>query len=715
MVPRIWLFLLVLCFGLPALAQTTADNARLISDSLQIADENNLIAEGNVEIFYQGQTLTASRVVYNQETDRLQIEGPIVLSDGSSSTILASQGEMSADLTEGVLRSARLVMAQQMQIASSTLQRVSGRYTAMNSVIASSCKVCATSSTPLWELRAKRVVHDQQEQLLYFEQAQLRFGGVPVFYIPRLRMPDPTLDRATGFLRPSLSSSTNFGTGLRLPYFIKIGDSRDLTVTPFIASSSTRTVELTYRQAFKTGTLTVTGAVSQDDLLPGETRAYAFADGSFSLPQGFNLTLHGEIVSDKAYLLDYGYSDSDRLDSSVVISRTKRDEYISARLIEYYSLRNDDYNDTLPSMQADATYTHRFALGELGGTGKYQLQTHAHTRTSTVTTDSTTDSDSIADGRDMSRVSLSGDWRKSHTLNNGMELAVLGEASADFYKITQDATYGGSYTRLYGSVATELRWPWVKASSNGTSQLLEPIVQVVTTSQDDGDIPNEDSALVEFDEGNLFALSRFPGSDAVETGSRINLGFNYLRTDPNGWTLAITAGRVFRSDDPNVFSAGSGLDGTSSDWLAAWQLDVKNIALTNRLLFDDAFNFTKAELATTYTLDKVSLTAGYVHTDADVSEDRDDPISELTLASAFKFNDQWSGELGSRYDFESQKTAKASAGLTFRNECLLVDLSLSRRFTSSTTVDASTDFGLTVELLGFGGGSTAGKASQCRQ
>ena len=41
-------------------------------------------------------------------------------------------------------------------------------------------------------------------------------------------------------------------------------------------------------------------------------------------------------------------------------------------------------------------------------------------------------------------------------------------------------------------------------------------------------------------------------------------------------------------------------------------------------------------------------------------------------------------------------------GIGYRNECVNIDLSLSRRFTSSTNVEPSTDVGLTVSLNGFG-------------
>ena len=58
----------------PLLAQETA---ALISDRLMITGDTRLIAEGNVEVFYKGRSLKASRISYDQASDRLQIDGPI--------------------------------------------------------------------------------------------------------------------------------------------------------------------------------------------------------------------------------------------------------------------------------------------------------------------------------------------------------------------------------------------------------------------------------------------------------------------------------------------------------------------------------------------------------------------------------------------------------------------------------------------------------------
>jgi LPS-assembly protein len=703
---------LVVALALPVVAQ---DQASLISDSLAITGDTRLIAEGNVEVFFKGRRLKAQRIVFDQATDRLEITGPIVLTDDSGDTIiLASQADLTADLTEGILTSARLVLNRQLQLAANRMMRVGGRYTALDNVVASSCKICAENPVPLWEIRASRVVHDEVERQIYFDNAQFRIAGVPVFYIPRLRMPDPTLDRASGFLTPTLRTTSDLGTGLKFPYFITLGRSADLTVTPYVTTKGGRTVELRYRQAFRTGAVELNGALSRDDIRPGETRGYLFATGAFDLPANFKLTFKGQTVTDPAYLLDYGISNADRLDSRLEVSRTRRNEHISGRIISFQTLRDDEDNTTIPSVVSDLTFHRRFSLGPLGGEGGLRFQTHNHYRSSSSPLDP--DGDGISDGRDLGRISARIDWRRSFLLPLGIEGTVLGDLTADAYTISEDATFGGNTTRTHGNAGVELRWPWIKAGANGATHVIEPVVQLIWASSDAETLPNEDSALVEFDEGNLFALNRFPGSDAVERGPRANVGVTWTRHDPAGWTMGVTLGRVFREADLGQFSAGAGLDGSRSDWLAAVNFDLADgFAMTGRLVLDEDLTLTKGEARLTLNKPKMSLASSVIWAVADPLENRPDPTQELTFDARRKLNPNWTAKLQGRYDFVAERGTVAGLGLEFLNECVRFDVSLSRRFTSSTSVTPTTDFGLSVDLVGFGSGVTAGPARSCRK
>ena len=706
------LFALLLSLALPSWAQ---DQATLVSDSLEITGDTRLIADGNVEVFFKGRRLKASRIVFDQATDRLEITGPIVLTEASGETlILASQADLAADLSEGILTSARLVLNQQLQLAANRMMRVAGRYTALQTVAASSCKVCEGDPTPLWEIRARRVVHDEVERQIYFDRAQFRLAGVPVLYIPRLRMPDPTLKRATGFLMPTLRTTSDLGSGIKVPYFIVLGQSADLTLTPYVTLRDSYSLGMRYRQAFASGEIEVNGAITSDELMPGKTRGYLFLTGSFDLPWNFGLTIKGQTVSDPAYLLDYGISDADRLDSRIEASRTRRNEHISARIISYQTLRDDESDSTIPTVIADLTFHRRFSLGPLGGEGGLRLQTHNHYRTSTDLLDG--DGDGIADGRDMGRVSARIDWRRSFFLPLGIEGTLLGEATADAYSINNDGTYGGSTGRTHGTAGIELRWPWVKAEAGGATQVIEPVVQLLFSSSTSETLPNEDSALVEFDEGNLFALDRFPGSDAVERGKRANIGISWTRHDPAGWSMGVTLGRVFREEDLGQFGPGSGLAGARSDWLAAANFTLADgLAVTGRLVMDDTFDVTKGEARLTVNGPKTALSTSMIWAVADPLENRPEPTKEITLDARRRLDPNWTAKVSGRYDFVGDQGTVAGLGLEFLNECVRFDVSLSRRFTSSTSVDPSTAFALSLDLVGFGGGGTGGPARTCRQ
>ncbi|WP_363323303.1 LPS assembly protein LptD, partial [uncultured Tateyamaria sp.] len=337
--------LLILIFGWVAgmaPAQTSAVPAVLVADDIQVTRDRRLIARGNVEAFQNGTRLTAQSIEYNPDTGALTITGPIVIDDGAGTRILANQAELSNDLQNGLLTGARLVLNDQLQLASVQMNRVNGRYTQLYKTAVTSCHICGDDPRPpLWQIRAKRVIHDEEERQLYFDHAQLRIRNTPILYLPRLRLPDPSQDRATGFLIPELQSNSRLGTGLRLPYFIKLGDHRDLTLTPYIANN-TRTLEFRYRQAFKRGRIIFEGALSDDELQPNDSRGFLFGAGEFNLNRDFVLQFDIEAVSDDAYLNDYGYFNKDRLDSQIQVSRARRDEFIRLSYINYKSLRDDE-------------------------------------------------------------------------------------------------------------------------------------------------------------------------------------------------------------------------------------------------------------------------------------------------------------------------------------------------------------------------------------
>ncbi len=687
---------LSLALALPAAAQTPArpPAATLVADAVSIDAAGRLVAEGGVEVLYLGQRLRAARIVYDRRIDSLMLTGPVMLTDGAGNVLTGGDAVVSADLREGLIQSARLVLDRQLQIAANEVARIEGRYTRLSRAVASSCRVCAADETPLWEIRARRVVHDADERQIYFDDAQLRVAGLPVFWLPRLRMPDPTRTRATGFLMARVLTTSAIGVGVQVPYFIGLGDHRDLTLTPLLASSGAASLGLRYRQAFRTGRVTVEGAAGTDPLSPA-LRGYAAARGAFDLPRGTRLTFSLEGVSDRTYLSDYGLSGRDRLESWVEVLRVRRDRLAAGRTALFSSLRADEDNATLPALSVDAILRQRGDVPLIGGRFDAAAEVHAHFRASGA--------DAV--GRDAIRLGLSADWQRTWTLPGGLLASARAGVAGDVWRIMQDAAYPDPVAALTPMAAAELRWPLARGTQGGARETLEPVAQLAWSAPPAaGTVPNEDSILVEFDEGNLFAPSRYPGADRREGGLRLNLGLGWTRTAPGGWHMGALAGRILRLDGPGSFTAASGLGGTASDWLVAGFLTApQGLRLQGRALVGDGAGVSRAELRLALDRPRFALATAWVWAAADAAENRPAPTSEAALDARWRIAGNWTAKAAGRFDFTADRATAAAVGLEFRNECLRLDLSVSRSFTAASSVGENTAVGVAVDFLGIGG------------
>lgn len=688
-------FFLCALLWLP-ISVTAQGAANLVADSVSLNGEDQLIASGNVEVLFDGSRLTASQILYDQTSDTLEITGPIFIKTSDGTILTADRATLDPRLENGILQGARIVLDQELQLAANQIDRRDGRYSQLYKTSATSCRVCGTGA-PLWEIRAERVVHDAEERQLYFSNATFRVRGVPLIWLPRMRLPDPTLDRSTGLLIPRQRNTTQLGFGIKLPYFIKLGDSRDLTLTPYV-SQETTTLEARYRQAFASGYVEINGAASNDTLLD-ETRSYIFAEANFDLGQDYQLAFDIEAVSDPAYLLDYGYSSKDRLDSAIELLRVTEPSLFQTRFTYYQTLRDDESNASLPPIIADLSYQSRIDPG-FGGTLRYGVSFDTAYRYSEVDGDA---------GRDVTRSGIDGIWSNTWVLPNGVLLDAQTGLRGDIYVVNDDTAFARNDLRIMPSVSGTLRWPLGRQGATGTSHLVEPTISLSWADAYGGTPPNEDSIRTELDRANLFAISRYAGEDAVETGAQFAAGLTWTRFGARGVTSTLSFGRVIRETAQDGFTASSGLDGLQSDWLLATQFAAPGGFLFDaRSLWDDTNGLTVADSRVTWQNDWVSLGANYIWLSPDAEEDRDGTTSEWTFDAAFVLSPAWTLELDGRYNVAADNPVSSGIGVEWRNECVTIDVSASRRFTSSSTVEPTTTFGLSGSIGGFSTGRAAG-------
>lgn len=100
---------------------------------------------------------------------------------------------------------------------------------------------------PPWQITAAEVNHDKKNKRIYYKNAFLKFYDTPIFYFPRFFHPDPSVERQSGFLVPTISNSNN-SSFLQLPYFLALDNNKDATFSPRMYDGDKFLLQTEYRQ-----------------------------------------------------------------------------------------------------------------------------------------------------------------------------------------------------------------------------------------------------------------------------------------------------------------------------------------------------------------------------------------------------------------------------------------------------------------------------------
>lgn len=683
----------------PLFSTLTADNVSYESGS------GILSASGHVVVIFEQNKLEADSLTYNRFTGEITANGPLRIEDGNGAVFTATLATLSEDLTSGIIRGARLLLSNRFQIAAAEIRRSSGRFNTLYRTVGSTCTIDLDRPVPIWQIRAERIVHDSTAKRLYFEEARFELFGLPIAFLPRLRMPDPSVQRASGFLYPELISSEIFGYGIKLPYFLTFGDHADATLTPFVTTVGAFLLEGEMRRRFYNGEINIHGAFAVKGSASDSGAGFIESDFSYGLPSGSQLFVDMAVTSDDAFLRRYGYDDADRLVSRAGLRRYRSDRLFEATAIYFQSLRDDEIDGEVPFVLPEINYRHSWEEPLTGGRLGLNLSTTGLFRQV---------------GRDVFRASASADWRKDWNAPLGLQATTFAKIQGDAYRVWDDNAFAENLLfRLTPTIGGDISLPLSKTSKRGALLVLAPVAQFIYTPElafNDA-VPNEDSLQVEFDETNLFGLSRFPGEDMIETGFRANVGVRFRRYDPSGWTLGVDVGKVFRLNPTTQFSTGSGLASDSSDLLAAVRFELPpRYRLISRLLVSPGAGVRRAESELTLDLNRLDLAATYVFLAADVVADSPVDRSEASVAASYLISENWQANMALRRDLLGGENISGEIGVIYSNECIEVAVSLSRRFTTSNNVPPDTNFDVSVKLAGFGGDSTSRERSgKCMQ
>ena len=223
--------------------------------------------------------------------------------------------DFSDDYRDGFIDSLRVDTENDTRMAATRSDRSAGNYTVFENGVYTACAPCKDDpkKPPLWQVKGARIIHNQEEKMLYFENAQLEFFGVPMAYLPFLSTPDPTVKRKTGFLMPAYSTTTGYGFGVETPFYWAIAPDYDLTLSPRITTRQGPLLQAEFRQRLLDGSYSIKGyGIYQLDPgayagQPGDRNWRGGVDthGQFALNDKWVWGWDGVFLSDYMFMQDY--------------------------------------------------------------------------------------------------------------------------------------------------------------------------------------------------------------------------------------------------------------------------------------------------------------------------------------------------------------------------------------------------------------------------
>jgi LPS-assembly protein len=606
----------------PTLLQGVLEKKKSDSNAAMLVNADELVhnyhdnvvsAAGHVQIYYEGAVLEADRVTYDRNTNRLHAQGNVRYKTKDGRILYGEVLEMDRNFREGFANSLLLETPQKTHFAAARVDRTEGNVTVFRSGIYTACQACQDDPTkpPLWQVKAQRIIHNENERVIYYENAVFELLGQPVLSIPLFSTPDPTVKRQSGFLVPHLFSTTRLGAGVEFPYFWEISPDKDLTLAAVPLTRQGGLLKAEYRQRLETGAFTIkaSGVIQQDptvynlaDGTPGpgtrKDRGALESTGQFNINKQWVWGWDGTLVSDRAYLNDYNTLTQERANEKVsqlyLVGQGDR-SYFDMRVMSFLGMSLIDRNNEQPIIHPVLDYSYIYGQpilgGQLGFNVNFASVSRQEAEFDAINANAINNQDpaqgpigaNLCDSRnivlgtssancimrgapgDYTRASYQLDWKR--TITNS-----LGQMFTPFVRLRADAAYsnitnvdgvvsqfintgGETLVRTMPAIGFETRWPFMSVHEWGT-QILEPIAQLIIRPNETqiGKFPNEDAQSLVFSDANLFSIDKYSGFDRVEGGSRVNAGIQYSMNINRFGTINALFGQSYNIMGKNSFA-----------------------------------------------------------------------------------------------------------------------------------------------------------------
>ncbi len=423
------------------------------------------------------------------------------------------------------------------------------------------CDYRKEDKCPPWSLQAKQMTHDKIKKTIYYDNAVIKVYDFPIFYVPKLSHPDPTVDRRSGFLPPVFTDGKNLGPSIQLPYFWALDTDKDFTFTNRLFASEHPLFLGEYRQALAGANLILdfgyTGGYKKGTETKKEgDKSHLFSkfvknfkgkgNSENNLELSVQNTSHDKymkLYKIKSNLVDY---EEDTLENSLNYTHENENLFLGFQASAFETLK-ENYNDKYEYILPDMVVSRNLFSDNKYGNLDFQSNLKIHNY----------------DTNKFEKFLINDlDWKfRNFSLPSGVQGSFLGKLKNVNYETKNVSNYKNDLTNeLFGAIGYLSEINLLKNTENNSSHALTPKMLLRYAP---GHMRKENSNS-RLNHLNVFTLDRMNTYDNFENGASATIGFEYEIKNV-GSEFDFTLAQILNDKENKNMPSSSSLDEKLSD------------------------------------------------------------------------------------------------------------------------------------------------------
>ncbi|MFL2852806.1 MAG: LPS-assembly protein LptD [Candidatus Pelagibacter sp.] len=557
------------------------------------------------------------------------------------------------------------------------------------------CDYRKNDKCPPWSIQASKMQHNKTAKTIYYDNAVIKVYDIPIFYLPKLSHPDPSVKRRSGLLPPALTNSKNLGTGFKVPYFWAINHDRDLTITGNLFDSERPLLLGEYRQAFQKSNLIMDlgyteGFKKKEKSKKMGDRSHLFAkfvknfETKNNSENNFELSLQN--VSDDKYLKLYKIKsnlasyETDTLESSINYTHQNDDLFIGFNASMYETLK-EDYNDKYEYVLPDVTLNKSLFNNQYGNIDlTSNLKVHNY------------------DTNKFTKFLINDiDWKyKNINFDSGISGRILGKIKNVNYEAKNTEFKKDPTSEVYGALGYLTEVDLFKKTENKFSHLLSPKMLVRFAPNHMRKEPNGPR----LNHLNVFSLDRLGSSNNFESGLSTTVGFDYeIKDDNSDKQFNLKVGQIINSKENKNMPDSSSLNEKLSDVVGKMDFQINNkVNLNYNFAIDQNYNdLNYNEITSELDLNPVKFNVSYLQEKEHIGN-KEYMKAKINLAKGT--NGMFSAE--TKRNLVTDSAEYYNLSYEYLNDCLRAGLVYRREFYEDSELEAENSLMFKITFIPFG-------------